>query len=206
MPLWLWNRVFYESFTSKFYPLCGLLSLLHGIICFPLRCNNNLISSKTLQHYVSKLVFFHWDQFISIKVKGKNYFFKTLSQIQHALSSCASPGSLPWLLYNRNYCKQKDFLHVQPSYECREWACCQKSFHIFHTCTHYWNCGPYHSVFPLSPDFGADPTGLVRLEATWGITLYLRGPSCDQGRDHMKMMQWFLILRHCSLTSSGAAC
>ena len=50
------------------------------------------------------------------------------------------------------------------------------------------------------------PTGLVRLEATWDITLYLQGPSCDQGRDHMKMMQWFLILRHCSLTSSGAAC
>ena len=50
------------------------------------------------------------------------------------------------------------------------------------------------------------PTGLVRLEATCDITLYLRGPSCDQGRDHMKMMQWFLILRHCSLTSSGAAC
>ena len=87
------------------------------------------------------------------------------------------------------------------------------------------------------------PTGLVRLEATWDITLYLRGPSCEveiiwkwcndfsfydtvhwprqaqlaggtlylqgppcyPGRNHVKTIQWFLFVWHCTLTSSGAA-
>ena len=38
-----------------------------------------------------------------------------------------------------------------------------------------------------------------------GGTLYLQGPPCYPGRNHVKTIQWFLFVWHSTLTSSGAA-